>query len=423
MTTRADPSTLLLVTKIITISSMGIFAGSAINYNTIIMPSLRQFASGSSLAVWSAMYMRAKPFQMVTISLSAIGATVLYLKTRDSYYLAGALLMAGIIPYNKALVYPINKKLLDIRKHSKEDPNVENMMSQWDSLQFGRSLISYAALSDMVQSLNFQGILQTFRVLISPRLMVPNLIVRDIRDINFEQLHKAGIIALAFDKDNCLTRPYGNDLHPPFKDAWKDCREVYKDQVVIVSNSAGTNDDKDYKQAKAIEKALQVSVLRHQLKKPSGGEELLNHFSGINPGRIAFVGDRALTDVVFGNNHGMLTILTRDIVSEEGDNPMAVKIRKMEHRVLAFLDRMSIRQKDHPIHIDLHAVVMQRPPPPMTKDQAIAQAAVDKARVEQEQQKQEDEKKSRDIGEEVVDGKVKSSSASHSTSRPFKDEV
>ncbi|KAF9104418.1 hypothetical protein BGX27_010108 [Mortierella sp. AM989] len=232
----------------------------------------------------------------------------------------------------------------------------------------------------MGQSFNFQGIIQSFRVLVSPKLMVPNLIVRDIRDINFEQLHKSGIAAIAFDKDNCLTRPYGNDLYPPFKDAWKSCREVYKDQVVIVSNSAGTNDDKDHQQAKAIEKALQVPVLRHEQKKPSGGDELLKHFSGIKSARIAFVGDRALTDVVFGNNYGMLTILTRDIISEEGDNPMAIRIRKMEHRVLAFLDRMNVRQDMHPIPIDLHAVVMQQPPPPETKEQAKAQAAIDKAR-------------------------------------------
>ncbi|KAF9174181.1 hypothetical protein BGX21_007102 [Mortierella sp. AD011] len=221
----------------------------------------------------------------------------------------------------------------------------------------------------MVQSFNFQGIIQSFRILVSPRLMVPNAIVRDIRDINFEQLHKSGIVAIAFDKDNCLTRPYGNDLHPPFKDAWKSCKDVYKGQVIIVSNSAGTNDDKDYNQAKAIEKALQVLVLRHEHKKPAGGEELLKHFSGIDPKRIAFVGDRALTDVVFGNNYGMFTILTKDIVSEEGDNPMAVRIRKMEHRVLGFLDRMNIRREAHSIPIDKHAVVMQQPPPHQTKKQ------------------------------------------------------
>lgn len=245
----------------------------------------------------------------------------------------------------------------------------------------------------MGQSFNLQGILQSFRVLTSPRLMVPNIVVRDIRDINFEQLHKAGIIAIAFDKDNCLTKPYGLELHPPFKDAWKSCRDVYKDRVVIVSNSAGTPDDKDGQQAQAIEHALQVNVLRHQEKKPSGGEELLKHFSGIKAGRIAIVGDRALTDVVFGNNYGMLTILTRDVVTEEGDNPMALRIRRMEHRVLAFLDRMNIKAELHPIPIDLHAVVLQSPPAPESKEEAKADLAAEERRKKENKEALEREAK------------------------------
>ncbi|KAF9104419.1 hypothetical protein BGX27_010109 [Mortierella sp. AM989] len=143
----ANTSNMLIITKIVTISSMGIFVGSAVNYNVIIMPSLRQFASTSSLAVWSAMYMHAKPFQMLNILVGTIGASILYFKTKDPYYLTGALLMASIVPYNKATVYPINKKLLDIRKHGKEDPKVEEMMARWDALHFGRTLISYAAMA------------------------------------------------------------------------------------------------------------------------------------------------------------------------------------------------------------------------------------------------------------------------------------
>ncbi|KAG0204420.1 mitochondrial PGP phosphatase-domain-containing protein [Mortierella sp. GBAus27b] len=217
----------------------------------------------------------------------------------------------------------------------------------------------------MGQSFNLQGVLQAFRVLASPRLMVPNLVVRDIRDVNFEQLHKSGIVAIGFDKDNCLTRPYGSELHPPFEDAWKRCKDTFKDQVIIVSNSAGTPDDQDDQQAKAIESSLHVPVLRHTQKKPSGGEELLKHWSGIQPNQMAFVGDRALTDVVFGNNHGMFTILTKQVVTEQGDNPMAVQIRRMEHRVLAFLDRLQVRQHPHSPPVDLQAIVM---PPSTSSD-------------------------------------------------------
>jgi len=56
----ANSTNVLLIAKIVTISSMGIFAGTALNYNTITMPSLRKFASSSSLAVWAEMYQLAK---------------------------------------------------------------------------------------------------------------------------------------------------------------------------------------------------------------------------------------------------------------------------------------------------------------------------------------------------------------------------
>ncbi|GJJ73839.1 phosphatidylglycerophosphatase GEP4 [Entomortierella parvispora] len=264
----------------------------------------------------------------------------------------------------------------------------------------------------MVQSFNLQGIVQAFRVLASPRLMVPNLIVRDIRDINFEQLHKAGIIAIAFDKDNCLTRPYGKELYPPFEDAWKRCKDVYKDQIAIVSNSAGTDDDKNYEQANTIEKALHVHVLRHQRKKPAGGEELLQYFSGIRAPRIAFVGDRALTDVVYANSHGMLSILARDVVTEEGDNPMAIRIRRLEHRVLVFLEKMNIKAKPHPIKIDLLSVVNQLPPPPKSKEEAEASKVMAEERLAKLQKEAEASEKE----------KAKSNPPSNATSKSVASE-
>lgn len=41
---------------------------------------------------------------------------------------------------------------------------------------------------------------------------------------------------------------------------------VFGDRAVILSNSAGSSDDKEYKKAKEIEKALGVPVLRHSEK-------------------------------------------------------------------------------------------------------------------------------------------------------------
>lgn len=73
---------------------------------------------------------------------------------------------------------------------------------------------------------------------------------------------------MGFDKDNCLTAPYVSTIYTPFqvnhclrsffspgnrliymtKDAWNNCKETFsKENVIIVSNSAGTDDDEGYK--------------------------------------------------------------------------------------------------------------------------------------------------------------------------------
>ena len=54
-----------------------------------------------------------------------------------------------------------------------------------------------------------------------------------------------------------------------------------------------------------------VPVLQHKRKKPAGGcQELVDRFS-CQPHEVLPVGDRALTDIVFGNVNGMLTAHVR----------------------------------------------------------------------------------------------------------------
>ncbi|CAG8739249.1 4042_t:CDS:2, partial [Acaulospora morrowiae] len=131
-----------------------------------------------------------------------------------------------------------------------------------------------------------------------------------IRDINFELLKSKGIQVLAFDKDNTLTAPYIDKLHEPFEAAWEECKKQFgKENIVIISNSVGTADDPGYKnrmsgQARSVEESLGVPVLRHKSKKPDGGPELIAHFVSIPPTKIAIIGDRLLTDVLFGNMNG-----------------------------------------------------------------------------------------------------------------------
>ncbi|KAG0088675.1 hypothetical protein BGZ93_002549 [Podila epicladia] len=144
--TFANSSNVLLVTQMITIGSMGVFAGGALSYSTMVMPTLRKFASTSSLAVWCEMYLIAKPIQISMIAISSLGAAALYYQTRNQCYLIGSLMMVSLVPYTISLLYPINHKLLDIRKSGKDDPRVEEMLVRWDALAFGRTMASYGAM-------------------------------------------------------------------------------------------------------------------------------------------------------------------------------------------------------------------------------------------------------------------------------------
>ncbi|KAF0391232.1 HAD-superfamily phosphatase [Gigaspora margarita] len=205
----------------------------------------------------------------------------------------------------------------------------------------------------MVQSLNFNAIFGIFNVLRKPQLAVPHIIVDDIRDIKFELLKKKGIKALAFDKDNTLTAPYENEIYPPFNNAWQECKKQFgSENIIIISNSAGTADDPDFQQAKKTEDNLGVPVLRHKSKKPDGGSELISHFAHYPPEKIVVIGDRLLTDVVFGNLNGMATIFTKRIVSEQGDNKIASIVRQIEYRLLVVLQTCGIKPPRHSLLSD-----------------------------------------------------------------------
>ncbi|KAJ3329597.1 hypothetical protein HDU76_007579 [Blyttiomyces sp. JEL0837] len=201
----------------------------------------------------------------------------------------------------------------------------------------------------MGQSWNWPGITAAFRVLAKPSLAIPHASVTDIRQVDFHGLRKdCGIRIIVFDKDNTLTAPYVDSLHPPFKKAWEECLEAFgPSNVLIVSNSAGTPDDKDHVSATRIEQALGVPVLRHSAKKPAGSN-LIGPYFNCKPSEIAVVGDRVFTDIVYGNSCGALTILT-EVVTEKGDNPLAVRIRRIERVLVNGLVWLGFRPLIHPL--------------------------------------------------------------------------
>ena len=177
----------------------------------------------------------------------------------------------------------------------------------------------------MVQSLNTKA-MYTFATMVlrRPNLIVPHISVTTISDIDFVSLKKnTDIRAIIFDKDHTITLPYANHIHPHVEYGLRSCIDTFGcENVAILSNSAGTNDDIGYQDAIQIEESLGIPVIRHVTKKPGGIDEVMAHFATnttrtttttttvTHPTQLCMVGDRLLTDIVFGNIYNMLTIHT-----------------------------------------------------------------------------------------------------------------
>ncbi|KAH9472574.1 hypothetical protein MJO29_001608 [Puccinia striiformis f. sp. tritici] len=118
-------------------------------------------------------------------------------------------------------------------------------------------------------SLNLTAIGASLRCLITPRLLVPTLHVRDIRCLDWRELKRKGYVGVVIDKDNCITKPYHDQLVPELQNAWQSCLATFgKMGVLLVSNSAGTVDDPALIQAESVARHLGVPVLVHATKKP-----------------------------------------------------------------------------------------------------------------------------------------------------------
>lgn len=95
--------------------------------------------------------------------------------------------------------------------------------------------------------------------------------------------------------------------------------------LLIVSNSAGTNDDRDGKEAEELEMMTGVAVFRRSTKKPGCGKEVFEYLSKFSkkakypvkhPSQVAVIGDRLFTDVMMANMMGAWSIWVKDGVVE-----------------------------------------------------------------------------------------------------------
>ncbi|TID14918.1 hypothetical protein CANINC_004589 [Pichia inconspicua] len=158
---------------------------------------------------------------------------------------------------------------------------------------------------------NLSATLNIVRLISNPQLCLPHLVIPTFNDLPVPLMNLNGklIKAIVLDKDNCFAKNHDDRVWPDYEDKWNALRKAYPDaQLLIVSNSAGTNDDIDHRQAKIIEEKTGVPVLRHSTKKPGCSSEIMEYFKANKvcekPSDIAVIGDRLFTDIIMANMMG-----------------------------------------------------------------------------------------------------------------------
>ncbi|KAK8796928.1 hypothetical protein WA538_000152, partial [Blastocystis sp. DL] len=206
----------------------------------------------------------------------------------------------------------------------------------------------------MVQSWNSSGVRGFLKILCSRKerqKLLPILSFPSVADIPFSALKRCGAKAVIFDKDNTLTAPYSFSMDKQTEETVRRCQRLFGyDNVVIFSNSAGSDDDRGYLHAQTIEEELKIRVIRHHLKKPDGLLEAVSLWPSVQPSEVMMVGDRYLTDIYGGNQHGMLTVCV-DIITETNDNKGAIFARRLERFLLRCCACEHLKPLFHPIAV------------------------------------------------------------------------
>ncbi|MCJ1275126.1 hypothetical protein MMC21_002926 [Puttea exsequens] len=205
--------------------------------------------------------------------------------------------------------------------------------------------------------MNVSATLNVLKLLARPSLCVPHLTVPTFDLVTLpvsKALARANggerpdIRAVVLDKDNCFAESRTNKVFKQYREHFNILKQLYQGpQLLVVSNSAGT-DGYDYQeQASRLEKNTGVKVFRHSTKKPGCSSDVFKHICHTTrkniypvkkPSQIAVIGDRLFTDVIMANMMGAWSIWIEDGVVKDDGN-----LSRVEKRVSRLLGRLNIK--------------------------------------------------------------------------------
>lgn len=165
---------------------------------------------------------------------------------------------------------------------------------------------------------------------------VPDYMATSIADIDFDQLHNAGVRYIALDADNTLVPFFGVRMDPKSKRLLS--RELKKFDGACIASNRLTDNLKEL----AADIGLEIVWAGIFIRKPKRRyfKRVLRHFRA-KPHEVAMVGDKLRADIWGGNRVGLVTVwvqqLGRDYLLDR-----LLRVRWFEQKVLnRYMERSS----------------------------------------------------------------------------------
>ena len=147
---------------------------------------------------------------------------------------------------------------------------------------------------------------------------------KTVFEINYDKLKQEGIKVLAFDLDSTVMKSKSGTFSPETLALFENLKKDFK--LVIISN----NSNLEYI-AKAA-KQIDFPVVAPAKKPRTAMSKIFMKEHNISEKEMAMIGDRPLTDILFGKILGCKTILV-DSISWQEEKPIVRIARKIERLV------------------------------------------------------------------------------------------
>jgi hypothetical protein len=129
-----------------------LFAGAALYINLVEHPARMSCGVEVALREWAPSYERAAVMQASLAVLGGVSGVLAWALRGGLGYLVGALLLLAVVPFTLLVVFPTNKRLLEL--HAKgQIGNAHELLKRWNALHAVRSALSLVAFVFMLFAL------------------------------------------------------------------------------------------------------------------------------------------------------------------------------------------------------------------------------------------------------------------------------